>query len=359
MSETVTALRDLVRTFPSALLGYSGGVDSAYLAVVLRQELGPHRMVAVIGRSASYPQAQWAAARAVAERFDVPLIEIATRELEDPNYLANSPNRCFFCKTELWSRLLPEARARGLAVVCDGTNADDLRTGEHRPGYAAGERAGIRSPLAEVGMTKTEIRMASRNLGLPTWDAPARLRLFVALTLPSPVRQALWQTVAPLRERGLPVKWVRPDGIHLTLKFLGDVAEERAADVRAALGRAAAGARPLPLALGEFGVFPDFQRPRVVWAGITADSRLEILQHRVEQEFAPLGFPTEARPFRPHVTLGRAAREARPRDFAGLEAALGALQFEATVVVESVDLMQSTLESAGAVYHVRHSERLS
>jgi len=173
MSETVTALRDLVRTFPSALLGYSGGVDSAYLAVVLRQELGPHRMVAVIGRSASYPQAQWAAARAVAERFDVPLIEIATRELEDPNYLANSPNRCFFCKTELWSRLLPEARARGLAVVCDGTNADDLRTGEHRPGYAAGERAGIRSPLAEVGMMKTEIRMASRNLGLPTWDAPA------------------------------------------------------------------------------------------------------------------------------------------------------------------------------------------
>ncbi|PYO32629.1 MAG: RNA 2',3'-cyclic phosphodiesterase [Gemmatimonadetes bacterium] len=204
--------------------------------------------------------------------------------------------------------------------------------------------------------------------GRPAWlsarqpgagAAAARLRLFVALNLPSPVRQALWQTVAPLRERGLPVKWVRPDGIHLTLKFLGDVAEERAADVRAALGRAAAGARPLPLALGEFGVFPDFQRPRVVWAGITADSRLEILQHRVEQEFAPLGFPTEARPFRPHVTLGRAAREARPRDFAGLEAALGALQFEATVVVESVDLMQSTLESAGAVYHVRHSERLS
>src|SRR5207302_75801 len=173
MSETVTALRDLVRTFPSALLGYSGGVDSAYLAVVLRQELGPHRMVAVIGRSASYPQAQWAAARAVAERFDVPLIEIATRELEDPNYLANSPNRCFFCKTELWSRLLPEARARGLAVVCDGTNADDLRKGEHRPGHAAGQHAGIRSPLAEVGMTKAEIRAAARDLGLPTWDAPA------------------------------------------------------------------------------------------------------------------------------------------------------------------------------------------
>src|SRR5216110_2900765 len=171
MSGTVAALRELVRTFPSALLGYSGGVDSAFLAVVLRRELGPDRMVAAIGRSASYPQAQWAAARAVAERFDVPLVEVATRELEDPSYLANPTNRCFFCKTELWSRLVPEARARGLVVVCDGTNADDLR--EHRPGYAAGRRAGVRSPLAEVGMTKAEIRAASRALGLPTWDAPA------------------------------------------------------------------------------------------------------------------------------------------------------------------------------------------
>jgi len=185
------------------------------------------------------------------------------------------------------------------------------------------------------------------------------LRLFVALNFPAPVRQALWQTVAPVRERGLPVKWVRPDGIHLTLKFLGDAAEERAAEVQAAPGRAVRGARPLPLAFADFGVFPDFQRPRVVWAGVTADSGLEILQHRVEQEFAPLGFPTEARPFRPHVTLGRAGREARPRDFTGLEAALGALRFDAAVVVESVELMQSTLESAGTVYHVKHSERLS
>ena len=173
MSGTVAALRELVRTFPSALLGYSGGVDSAFLAVVLRRELGPDRMVAAIGRSASYPRAQWEAARAVAERFDVPLVEIDTHELDDPHYRANPTNRCFFCKTELWRRLLPEARARGLAVACDGTNAEDLRGGEHRPGYAAGQRAGIRSPLAEVGMTKPEIRAASRELGLPTWDAPA------------------------------------------------------------------------------------------------------------------------------------------------------------------------------------------
>lgn len=171
MSSLLPALRELVRGFPSALLGYSGGVDSALLAVVLRQALGAGRMVAAIGRSASYPEAQWAAARALAAQFDVPLAEIETRELEDPNYLANPTHRCFFCKTELWSRLVPEAQRRGFAVVCDGTNADDLR--EHRPGYAAGRRAGIRSPLADVGMTKAEIREAARRLGVPTWDAPA------------------------------------------------------------------------------------------------------------------------------------------------------------------------------------------
>src|SRR5438034_751095 len=171
MSGTVAALRELVRTFRSALLGYSGGIDSAFLAVVLRQELGPDRMLAAIGRSASYPRVQWEAARAVAERFAVPLVEIDTHELDDPHYLANPANRCFFCKTELWSRLLPEARARGLAVVCDGSIAEDVR--EHRPGCAAGQQAGIRSPPAGIGMTKSEIRAAARELGLPTWDAPA------------------------------------------------------------------------------------------------------------------------------------------------------------------------------------------
>jgi 2'-5' RNA ligase len=184
------------------------------------------------------------------------------------------------------------------------------------------------------------------------------LRLFVALNFPESVRQALWQATAPLRDLGLPVKWVRPDGIHLTLKFLGDVPGEEEGELRAALGRAAAGARALPLAVGGFGVFPDFKRPRVVWSGIAPDPALELLQHRVEQEFAPLGFPTEARAFRPHVTLARAAREGRPRDFAGLEGALAGLRFQQTALVESVDLMQSTLQSGGAVYQVRHSERL-
>ena len=102
------ALRVLVRELPSVLLGYSGGVDSALLAVVLRQELGRDRMLAAIGRSASYPDAQWQVARDVAARFDFPLVEIETHELEDANYLANPTNRCFYCKTELWHRLVPQ-----------------------------------------------------------------------------------------------------------------------------------------------------------------------------------------------------------------------------------------------------------
>jgi len=173
MSESshLAALRETVRGFASALVGYSGGVDSALLAVLLRQELGRERMLAAIGRSASYPLAQWQGAKDVAARFDIPLLELETHELDDPRYLANPTNRCFFCKTELWSRLVPEARARGFAVVCDGTNADDLR--EHRPGYAAGRAAGIRSPLAEGGVTKAQVRAAAHDLGLPNWDAPA------------------------------------------------------------------------------------------------------------------------------------------------------------------------------------------
>jgi len=212
------SLRALIRELPSVLLGYSGGVDSALLAVVLRQELGRERMLAVIGRSPSYPEAQWHAARDVAARFDVPLLEVATHELEDANYLANPTNRCFFCKTELWSRLVPLAQERGLAVVCDGTNADDLR--EHRPGKAAGIHAGVRSPLAEVGLTKTEIRAASRELGLPTWDAPA------APCLSSRVRYGLSITPSRLKQVEASEAFLRGLGVtgDLRVRHLGDVA---------------------------------------------------------------------------------------------------------------------------------------
>jgi uncharacterized protein len=152
-------------------IGYSGGVDSAYLAVVARRALGPDDVLAIIGRSASYPAEQWATARRVADSFGVPVLELDTEELADPRYVANPANRCYFCKTELWGKLVPVARGRGFGTVVDGTNADDL--GDYRPGAQAAREHEVASPLAELGFTKDEIRARSRALGLPTWQQPS------------------------------------------------------------------------------------------------------------------------------------------------------------------------------------------
>ena len=154
----------------SVLVGYSGGVDSAYLACVAVEALGTDRVLAVIGRSASYPDSQWSTALTVAEQFAIPVLVINTDEVSDPRYAANPANRCYYCKSELWDKLTPIARQRN-AVILDGTNADDLN--EHRPGAAAGREHGVASPLAEVGLTKAEIRERSRERGIPTWDQPS------------------------------------------------------------------------------------------------------------------------------------------------------------------------------------------
>ena len=152
-------------------IGYSGGVDSAYLAVVARDVLGVENVLAIIGRSASYPAAQWVAARDVATSFDIPVLELDTDELNDPRYAANPSNRCYFCKTELWSKLVPVARARGFAIVADGTNADDLS--DYRPGAQAAREHAVASPLADAGFAKAEIRECSRARGIPTWSQPS------------------------------------------------------------------------------------------------------------------------------------------------------------------------------------------
>jgi len=164
-------LRAWLDAHGSALVGFSGGVDSAYLACVAVDVLGTERMLAVIGRSASYPAAQWQIARDVARQFAVPVLEVETSELDDPRYAANPTNRCYFCKTELWSLLVPLARSRGIAIVIDGTNADDLE--DHRPGARAAAESGVLSPLALLGFRKSDIRALSRARGIPTWEQPS------------------------------------------------------------------------------------------------------------------------------------------------------------------------------------------
>ena len=212
------ALEHHLQSMGRVLLGFSGGVDSALLAVAGRRALGPGRFLAVIGRSASYPEAQWRAAHELADRFDVPVHELDTRELEDPRYLRNAPDRCYFCKSELWDRLAAVAAEQGFDTVIDGTNADDL--GEHRPGMRAGRERSVRSPLAELGWSKAEVRSASRRLGLPAWDAPA------APCLSSRIRYGLGVTPERLRQVELAEEFVRSLGVRgdLRVRHHGDLA---------------------------------------------------------------------------------------------------------------------------------------
>ena len=171
MDEKEFALIAWLKERERVAVGFSGGVDSAYLAVVARRALGAEHVVAIIGRSASYPAEQWATARNVATAFDVRVLELDTDELNDPRYAANPSNRCYFCKTELWSRLVPVARELGYATVVDGTNADDLS--DYRPGAQAAREHGVASPLADIGFKKADIRERSRVLGIPTWSQPS------------------------------------------------------------------------------------------------------------------------------------------------------------------------------------------
>jgi pyridinium-3,5-biscarboxylic acid mononucleotide sulfurtransferase len=169
MVEKDQALRDVLSSLGSVVVAYSGGVDSAYLACVAGSTLGG-RAVAVTADSPSYPEHHRRLAIEIAERFGLRHEIIYTNELERPEYRANPANRCYYCKHELYTHLTRIAAARH-AVVVDGNNADDR--GDYRPGRQAAHEFGVRSPLDEVDLTKSEIRELARRAGLPTWDEPA------------------------------------------------------------------------------------------------------------------------------------------------------------------------------------------
>ena len=170
LEEKEQRLRGLVRSYDSLIVAFSGGADSAYLAYVAHGELGD-RALAVTGDSASYPTFQRELADRLTKQFGIHHEIVFTEEFEDTNYTSNPPNRCYYCKNELYTKLAELAKTRGFAIICDGSNADDV--GDYRPGRQAAREIGVRSPLEECGLTKAEIRELSRRAGLPTWNEPA------------------------------------------------------------------------------------------------------------------------------------------------------------------------------------------
>jgi len=166
------ALRTILSQMGEVVIGYSGGVDSTLVMKVAHDVLG-NRAVIVTGDSEAFPQGEVDAALRVAAEMGVAVTRVRTHELANPLFAVNTSNRCYHCKTELFTELQSVANERGIRWIADGSHADDGKPGDHRPGLRAADERGVRSPLREAGMTKADVRALALHLGVPNWDKPS------------------------------------------------------------------------------------------------------------------------------------------------------------------------------------------
>lgn len=224
MESKLDSLRGIIGDMGSAVVAFSAGVDSTFVAAVAADVLG-ERALAVTGVSPSIPQSEVDEAKELARLIGVRHVLLDTSEMDRPGYVENSPQRCYHCKTELYSLLEEMAARDGFDFVLDGCNMDDL--GDHRPGRVAAAEHRVRSPLIEAGLTKAEIRELSKERGLPTWDKPAMACLSSRIPYGTPV------TVEALDQVGAAEAFLRSLGFRqLRVRHHGDVARiEIEADV--------------------------------------------------------------------------------------------------------------------------------
>jgi len=171
LQTTLTRAREIIRDLESVVVAFSGGVDSTLLLALCLEVLGPDKVLAVTATSPIHPQSELDEARQLAGALGARQRLIETDELADPRFTSNSPERCYFCKQALLQQLWNIARQERLRHVVHGANVDDL--GDHRPGMNAARESVARAPLLEAGLTKEQVRLASRQMGLPTWDRPS------------------------------------------------------------------------------------------------------------------------------------------------------------------------------------------